>query len=79
MRNKPLSTTVPLADDTEEMKLALKILNESGISFARPTRYQLKSGPHNFYPDKDTIFSDGRFERAKERGIDAFIKLVQSP
>ena len=78
MSDHTFPTSGPLPSDSEAMKRALKILNDSGIWFCRPTRYQIKSGNHNFYPDKGTIYTDGQFERSGERGAEAFVRLVKA-
>jgi hypothetical protein len=59
--------------DTKEMARAISELNGAGIEFCRPSRYQLKIGNLNYYPDRKTIYVDGADQAENDRGIEALI------
>jgi hypothetical protein len=50
-------TQYPRPNDPQPMKDAIDTLNELGVTFQRPTVYQLKIGDLSFYPGRGTIFS----------------------
>jgi len=64
--------------DTEAMARAIGQLNAARIRFCRPTRFQLKIGNVNYYPDRGTIYIDGEAEPERERGINSLLDRVQS-
>jgi hypothetical protein len=53
--------------DSMAMREAIDWLCNAGIPFIRPTDWQLKIGPLNFYPDKGTIHRDGNRRPHPER------------
>jgi hypothetical protein len=59
------------------MREAIAALTQAGIVFERPSRYQLKIGPANFYPGTGRIFVDGAEAAEPERGLQAFLKRVR--
>lgn len=78
MRNSS-SSPQPLPSDDSKMRRAIEALNEAGIRFTRPTKYQLKVDDLNFYPTKGTIFRDGDDAALNERGLEAFMALLSKP
>lgn len=58
--------------DSANMKAAINWLEKQGFSVRRPTEWQLKVGPINFYPDRGTIICDGEVEPLLHRGLSAF-------
>ncbi len=59
------------------MQEAVTTLKRLDISFERPTEFQLKVGDCNFYPGTGTITFDGENQAEKERGLGAFLAIVQ--
>ncbi len=59
------------------MKDAIDILNEMGVTFQRPTLYQLKIGDLSFYPGRGTIFRDGSSAAMTEKGLDALVIIIK--
>lgn len=62
--------------DSAAMREAIDWLNNEGIPFIRPTNWQLKIGPINFYPDKGTIHCDDE-RRHPEWGLAALQELLR--
>jgi hypothetical protein len=58
------------------MTEALAWLDAHGIRVTRPTAWQLKIGPYNYYPDKGTIHRDGDRQPHPERGLPALQQLL---
>jgi hypothetical protein len=63
-------------DDPQPMKAAIETLNEMGVTFQRPTVYQLKIGDLSFYPGRGTIFRDGSPAAMTEKGLDALVVII---
>jgi hypothetical protein len=61
-------------DDADKMRDAITSMNDAGLQFSRPNRYQLKIGDLSFYPDKGTIFRDGDRAIWEQRGLDAILE-----
>jgi len=61
--------------DTPEMRGAISELEEKGVKLVRTSRFQLKVGPFNFWPDSGTITRDGHPPLAK-RGLEAFLEMI---
>lgn len=78
MSKQTFPTHRALDGDTAEMAQAIRLLNEAAISFSRPTRFQLKIGSANYYPDRGTIYLDGEAKPERERGIKALLDRVQN-
>jgi len=57
--------------DSGEMRAAITWLEKQGLLVRRPTEWQLKVGPINFYPDRGTIICDGEVEPLQSRGLGA--------
>src|ERR1700737_3134173 len=64
-------------NDSQPMKDAIDTLNEMGVTFKRPTQYQLKIGDISYYPGRGTIFRDGSPEAMPEKGLDAFVAAIK--
>src|ERR1700733_12437886 len=64
-------------DDPQPMKDAIDALNEMGVTFQRPTLYQLKIGDLSFYPGRGTIFRDGSPAAMTEKGLDALVVIIK--
>ncbi len=64
-------------NDPQPMKDAIDILNEMGVTFQRPTLYQLKIGDLSFYPGRGTIFRDGSPAAMTEKGLDALVVIIK--
>jgi hypothetical protein len=62
--------------DSAKMQQAIDWLEEQGYPVSRPTEWQLKIGPFNFYPDKGTILRDGDRQPHSGRGLAALEKLL---
>ena len=65
--------------DSIEMHDAIEWFYEWGYPFTRPTDYQLKIGPFNFYPSTGTIHRDGDRQPHPDRGLAALKKLLPMP
>jgi hypothetical protein len=63
-------------NDPQPMKDAINTLNEMGVTFQRPTVYQLKIGELSFYPGRGTIFRDGSPAAMTEKGLDALVVII---
>ena len=63
--------------DSEQMRDAINWLEKQGHSVRRPTAWQLKVGPINFYPNTGTIICDGDCEPFPHRGLAAFMELLE--
>jgi hypothetical protein len=63
--------------DSQPMKDAIDTLNEIGVTFQRPTIYQLKIGDLSFYPGRGTIFRDGSPAAMTEKGLDALVLIIK--
>lgn len=76
---KAQSRTQPLRYDTDppSMREAIDWLLEQKIRFVRPTRYHLKIGRLNFYPQKGSINLDGE-PRFSEEGLEGLQTLYGS-
>jgi hypothetical protein len=70
---KPLE---PLPDDTNEMKIAIDVLNRAFVTCERKTKWQLKIGNLSYYPDKGKICRDGPEKAFRERGLESLLRLV---
>ncbi len=64
-------------DDTQAMRDALVWLRNKKVAFRRPSKYQLKVGLLNFYPDRGTIQVDG-CRRKEKGGFEVFKQLVEN-
>jgi hypothetical protein len=74
----PMKTPIKAnPNDTDEVREAIEILTSEGISFFRPTKYQLKIGELSFYPDTGRIFRDGESTAWEQRGLNTLISHVQ--
>ena len=62
---------------TPAMKATVDRLRRESIPFEIISRYHLKSGIHNYYPDRGRIYSDGDFQAAAGSGLDAFVSVVR--
>jgi hypothetical protein len=47
-----------------------------GVTFQRPTVYQLKIDDLSFYPGRGTIFRDGSPAATTEKGLDALVVII---
>jgi len=70
-------TQYPRPNDPEPMKDAIDTLSEIGVTFQRPTVYQLKVGDLSFYPGRGTIFRDGSPGAMAEKGLDALVLIIK--
>jgi hypothetical protein len=61
----------------EAMHDAIAALKTRGFPYKQPSPYHLKYEDLNFWPTKGTIGRDGSSERLPERGIEAFIALIE--
>ena len=57
-------------NEPQPMKDAIDTLNELGVTFKRPTLYQLKIADLSYYPGRGTIFRDGGPEATPETGLE---------
>jgi hypothetical protein len=73
---KNLMTQYAQPNDPQPMKDAIDTLNEIGLTFRRPTVYQLKIGDLSFYPGRGTIFRDGSPAAMPEKGLDALVLVI---
>jgi hypothetical protein len=69
-------TQYPRPHDSQPMIDAIDSLNELGVTFKRPTLYQLKIGDLSYYPGRGTIFRDGSPEAMPEKGLDALLLVI---
>ena len=69
-------TQHPRPNDPQPMKDAIQILNKLGVTFKRPTLYQLKIADLSYYPGRGTIFRDGSPEAMPERGLQALVLVI---
>lgn len=60
-----------------QMDKAIQALNNSGIRFRKVSEHQIKCGMFNFYPSKGTIFIDRCLQAESEKGLPAFIKMLE--
>lgn len=60
------------------MKDAIHVLNKLGVTFKRPTLYQLKIVDLSYYPGRGTIFRDGSTEAMPEKGLDALLRVIEA-
>lgn len=65
--------------DSPKMNEAINWLEKHGYSVSRPTKWQLKIGPFNFYPDKGTIHQDRNHQPHPDRGLAALQRLLPRP
>jgi hypothetical protein len=72
-----LMTQYAQPNDPQPMKDAIDTLNEMGVTFQRPTVYQLKIGDLSFYPGRGTIFRDGSPGAMAEKGLDALVLIIK--
>jgi hypothetical protein len=72
------SMTAPLQrdDDTPAMRGFAAWAKGWGLSYIRPTKFQVKIGNVNYYPDKGTVHVDGE-SRASERFLDGLEKILR--
>jgi len=63
-------------NDPQPMKDAIDTLNELGITFKRPTQYQLKIADLSYYPGRGTIFRDGSPKAMPEKGLEAVVLVI---
>lgn len=66
----------PLPDDTNEMKIAIDVLNRVCAKCERKTKWQLKIENLSYYPNKRTIYRDGDDRALRERGLESLMRLV---
>jgi hypothetical protein len=73
---KQTSKTAPLRrpDDSADMKAAVDWCEKTGLGVLRPTFFQLKVGHLNFYPDRGTIWIDGK--ETLHGGLPTFQRLI---
>jgi len=64
-------------NDPQPMIDAIYTLNELGVTFKRPTLYQLKIADLSYYPGRGTIFRDGSPEAMPEKGLQALVLVIQ--
>ena len=64
-------------NDSQPMKDAIDTLNELGVTFKRPTQYQLKVGDISYYPGRGTIFRDGSPKAMPEKGPSALLLVIK--
>jgi hypothetical protein len=64
-------------NDLKPMIDAIYTLNELGVTFKRPTLYQLKIADLSYYPGRGTIFRDGSPEAMPEKGLDALLLVIE--
>lgn len=57
-RPKP-SLPLEMPGDSDAFKRAVSAVRALGITPHRPSRPQLKVGPLNYYPDRETFLQDG--------------------
>lgn len=74
---KQRSKTAPLKQegDGPAITIAIDWCIAQGLGPVRPTKYQLKIGTLNYYPDSGTIQHDGE-KALKVRGFEAFKRHV---
>ncbi len=70
------STSLILPTDSAEVRQQIEHLLAQGYKVRRPTAFQIKVGPFNYYPSKGKIYVDPA-EKREERGFDAFLKLIE--
>jgi hypothetical protein len=70
-------TQHPLPNDPQPMKDAIDTLNELGVTFKRPTLYQLKIADLSYYPGRGTIFRDASPEAMPEKGLEALVLVIK--
>lgn len=76
MKRKRFPNDRSLPDDSPEMAKAIATLKARGVSFIRPTRFQLKIGEWNYYPDNGTIVHDHNKGKERKRGLSALLALL---
>jgi hypothetical protein len=64
-------------NDPQPMKDAIDTLNEMGVTFQRPTLYQLKIADLSYYPGRGTIFKDGSPAAMPDKGLQALVLVIQ--
>ena len=69
-------TQHPRPNDSQPMIDAIYTLNKLGVTFKRPTLYQLKIADLSYYPGRGTIFRDGSPEAMPERGLQALVLVI---
>ena len=62
---------------TPAMKATIDRFHKEAIPFEVISQYHVKTGIHNYYPDRGRIYSDGDFKAAPRSGLDAFVSLVR--
>jgi hypothetical protein len=67
-----------LAGDGPEMREAIAALIDLGVRVQRTSKFQLKVGPINFWPNRGTITIDGK-PPLKEKGLDEFLTKIPRP
>lgn len=71
-------TDNPFAYSNNAVNETIQVLRAAGVrSVHKKTCFQIKVGPFNFYPVKGTIFHDGEHKARPERGLEAFINLLE--
>jgi len=64
-------------NDPQPMIDAIYTLHELGVTFKRPTLYQLKIADLSYYPGRGTIFRDGSPEVMPQKGLQALLVVIQ--
>ncbi|MEY9392086.1 hypothetical protein ABIF65_011656 [Bradyrhizobium japonicum] len=62
--------------NSPEMNFALERLAAERIRHEQTSKFQIKVGPYNFYPDKGTIYMDRDQKARLERGLEEFLALI---
>jgi hypothetical protein len=62
--------------NSPEMNTALERLSAERIRHKQTSEFQIKVGPFNFYPDRETIYMDGDQKARPERGLENFLALI---
>ena len=65
-------------NNSAKMNHTIEQLTAQGIHFDQPTRFQIKVGHFNFYPDRGTIYVDGESKGRRERGFETFLELLKN-
>ena len=67
----------PAHDDVSNaMRDCSDALLKRGVAFERKTRWQIKIGPINFYPERGTIFVDGEAAPRQEEGLETLLTIL---
>jgi hypothetical protein len=62
--------------DGDEMQRAIDILTHASIRFQKKTNFHIKVGHYNFFPNRGTIYLDGQPKALPQKGIDAFLFIL---